>query len=216
MSDGAPSDTEYTGRTIAEAVGRALEATGLSRDQVDVEVIQEPRAALLGLGGREAKVRVRPKPTIAAFAKAQVEQILGLMGYAGTATVEESKDAVSVTLAGHDMGALIGRHGRTLDALEFLLGLHVARRRGAWIPVVVDAQGYRARRERALVDAAHEAAERAVRGGEPVMMDPMEPRDRRTVHVALQDDPRVTTASEGEDDQRRVVVHPKEIAAPSG
>jgi spoIIIJ-associated protein len=206
-------DPEYAGRTVEDAVVRALAAMNATREQVDVEVIQEPRPALLGLGGREARVRVTPRPTPGAFARDQAVQILGLMGYEAAATALESDQAISVVLTGRDMGALIGHHGRTLDALELLLGLHTARRHGRWIPVIVDAQDYRARREKALTAAARGAADRAVRDGEPVALEPMDARDRRTVHLALQDDPRVTTASEGQDEQRRVVVRPKEPAA---
>jgi len=210
------SATEHSGRTVDEAIGRALAALGVSRDQVEVEVIQEPRAALLGLGGREAKVRVTRQATPGEFAGREAEQILRLMGYEGQATVEESAtgDGILLTLTGQEMAALVGRDGRTLDALEFLLGLHVARRQGRWIPIVVDAHGYRARREKALTETALQAAERAAREGTPVFLDPMESRDRRTVHMILQDDPRVRTASEGEADQRRVVVHPKESTPP--
>jgi spoIIIJ-associated protein len=204
---------EYSGRSLEEAVARALAALGATRERVDIEVVQEPKAALLGLGGREARVRATLKPTLAQFAQAQAEQILRLMGFDGTAMVQESAETVSITLAGHDLGALIGRHGHTLDAMELLLGLHLARRRGHWIPTIVDAQGYRARREQTLVEAARVAADRAAREGQPVVMEPMEARDRRTIHLALQDDPRVTTASEGEEEQRRVVVRPKEPAA---
>ena len=208
------SATEHSGRTVAEALDRALAALGVSRDEVEVEVIQEPRPALLGLGGREAKVRVTRKATPGAFAQQEAEQLLGLMGYEAQAAVEESAEGISLTFVGQEMDLLIGRDGKTLDALEFLLGLHVARRQGQWIPIVVDTQGYRARRERTLIAAAQQAADRAAREGAPVVLEPMESRDRRTVHLVLQDDPRVTTASEGEGEQRRVVVHPKESTPP--
>jgi len=208
------SATEHSGRTVAEALDRALAALSVSRDEVEVEVIQEPRPALLGLGGREAKIRVTRKATPGAFAQLEAEQLLGLMGYEGQATVEESPEGISLTLTGQEMDSLIGRDGKTLDALEFLLGLHVARRQGQWIPIVVDTQGYRARRERTLIATAQQAAERAAREGTAVFLEPMESRDRRTVHMVLQGDPRVTTASEGEGEQRRVVVHPKESTPP--
>lgn len=207
------SEPEYTGRTVEDAIARALAEMTTTLDLVDVEVVQEPRPALLGFGGREARVRVTARQTPGAFARAQAVQLLGLMGFEAAATAEESNEAISVVLSGRDMGALIGHHGRTLDALELLLGLHTARRHGRWIPIIVDAQGYRARRERALIAVAREAADRAARDDQPVALEPMDARDRRTVHLALHDDPRVTTASEGEDEQRRVVVRPKEPAA---
>lgn len=207
------SGQEYTGRTVEDAVARALAAMNAKSEQVDIEVIQEPRPRLLGLGGREARVRVTPKPSPSAFAHAEAVRILGLMGYEATATAQESGETISIVLSGRDLGAMIGHHGRTLDALELLLGLHTARRHGRWIPVIVDAQGYRARREKALIGAAREAADRVAGAGEPVALEPMDARDRRTVHLALRDDPRVRTASEGEGEQRRVVVRPREPTA---
>ena len=209
------SVSEASGRTVDEAVGRALAELGVPRDQVDVEVVQEPRPALLGLGGREAKVRVTRRATPGPFAQKTAEAILSLMGYEATADLEETQDALAVTLSGRELGALIGGHGRTLDALEFLLGLHVARRHGRRIRVVLDAEGYRARRERALREVGQQAADRAANEGKAVFLEPMGPRDRRTVHLALQDDARVKTSSEGEDDERRVVVRPQEPPSPT-
>lgn len=207
--------TEFAGRTVDEAVARALAALGAARDQVDVEVVQEPRQALLGLGGREAKVRAVLRASPGRLARQAAEEVLALMGYDATASLDEVEDVATVTLAGRDMGALIGRHGRTLDALEFLIGLHASRRHGKRITVTLDAQGYRARREKALAEMARDAAHRAAGEGKPVFLDPMDPRDRRTIHLTLQGDARVTTASEGEDDERRVVVHPREPMPPT-
>jgi spoIIIJ-associated protein len=209
------TEAEFVGRTVDEAVARALSAMGATRDEVDVEVVQEPRPALLGLGGREAKVRLTRRASPGQFARKAAEEVLGLMGYDATASLDEVTDTATVTLAGRDMGALIGRHGRTLDALEFLVGLHTSRRHGRRVTVILDAQGYRARRQRALEETARTAADQAASEGKPVFLDPMDPRDRRIVHVALQADARVVTASEGEDDERRVVVRPREDAPPT-
>ncbi len=201
--------TEASGRSVDEAISRALGEIGAAREDVEVEILQEPKPALLGLGGREARVRVTRREAAGAIAWQISSEILGLMGYNATAEAQETTEGVVLTLDGQDLGGLIGRHGQTLDALEFLVGLRLARRLGHRVHVIIDAEGYRARREKALQKIASEAADRAVRERRPVFLEPTDPRDRRTVHLALQHDPRVTTSSIGEDDDRRVVVHPR-------
>jgi spoIIIJ-associated protein len=203
------STREGSGRTVDEAIEQALAQMGVARDEVDVEILQEPRPALLGLGGREARVRVVRRPTAADVANVFVTDALQMMGYTVTANVSELEDGLVMTLEGPGVPRLVGRHGRTLDALEVLLIPHLARRLGKRIPVTLDAAGYRAKREQALTDLARAAAERAVAAHTAVALDPMHPRDRRVVHLALKDDPLVRTASEGEGDHRHVVVVPR-------
>ncbi|MDR7418458.1 MAG: RNA-binding cell elongation regulator Jag/EloR [Armatimonadota bacterium] len=200
---------EASGRAIDEAIERALQQLGAARDAVRVEVVQEPKPALLGFGGREAIVRVSRRPTIPQIAEEFVTTALGLMGYEVATHTAAADEGWTVTFEGRDVSNLVRRHGPVLDALEVLLALHLYRQAGERVPVVVDAAGYRARREKALQEQAADAAARAVAGGIPVALDPMEARDRRTVHLALRDDPRVETASEGEGHHRHVVVVPR-------
>jgi spoIIIJ-associated protein len=200
------SSAEGTGRTLEEAVEIALRQLGATREEVDIEVLQEARPALLGLGGRDARVRATRKPTAAESARTFAISALGLMGYIITASVQESPDDLSVNLEGRDLGGLIGRHGRTLDALEIILALHLHRQMGRRVQVTVDAAGYRARREKALIEQAQQAAEQARAQQTDVALDPMEPRDRRIIHLALRDDEQVTTASVGEGEDRHIVV----------
>ena len=111
-------------------------------------------------------------------------------------------------VSGADLAVLIGRHGRTLDSLQTLVSLIVSRRLGFRFPVVVDIEGYKARRKDKVKDMAHSAANRAVRQGSSVSLPPMSAYERRLVHLALSDDVRVMTHSEGVDPDRRVVVVP--------
>jgi spoIIIJ-associated protein len=145
-----------------------------------------------------------------------VTSALALLGYQVVATVAPVDDGLLVTLEGHEIAALIGRHGKLLDALEILLALSLQRQLGRRIQVTVDAAGYRARREKALLEQAQQAAERALAEGTAVALEPMEPRDRRIVHLALRDDSRISTASEGEGDHRHVVVTPGAAGGSSG
>ncbi len=205
---GATSATETAGRTVEEAVAKALTELGAGREDVDVEVLQEAKPALLGLGGREARVRVTRRAGTGDMARQVASEILGLMGYTASAEAQETGERITVTIEGQELGGLIGRDGQTLDALEFLVALHSMRRLGRRVQVALDAEGYRARREKTLQEMASQAAGRAIRDRKPVFLEPMHPRDRRIIHLALQLDARVTTSSVGEDEDRRVVVHP--------
>ena len=203
------NSAEASARTVEEAIALAVRELGANREEVEVEVLQESRPALLGLGGRGARVRVTRRSTEGALAERVATEILDLMGYSATGDVQETAGRATVVLEGQEIGGLVGPRGQTLDALEFLVGLQLARRLGHRVHVTLDAEGYRARREAALQAVASQAANWAVREKKPVPLEPMDPRDRRTIHLALQHDPRVATSSVGEDETRRVVVHPR-------
>lgn len=124
---------------------------------------------------------------------------------------EGDEGEILLDVVGADLAILIGRHGRTLDSLQFLVSSIVNRRLGFRYPVVVDVEGYKYRRRQKLEQLARSAASRAVRQHSPVRLHPMTPYERRIVHIALRDDSRVNTISEGEDPRRMVVVHPNKL-----
>lgn len=200
---------ESTGRTVDEAVEKALAQLGVTRSEVDVEVLQEPKAALLGFGGREARVRIAVRPGAAEALGALMAEIVRLMGLQATVSIEETPDGLLATLDGRALAGLVGRDGRALDALETVAGLRMQRLLGRRVHLVVDAMGYRSRREREVREAARHAAERAHSEGTQVALAPMSARDRRSAHLALKEDTRVATSSQGEDDARHVVVLPR-------
>lgn len=197
---------EASGRTVDEAVEKALAQLGVARSEVETEVLQEPKAALLGFGGREARVRLTVLPGEAEALGTLSAEIVRLMGFPATVTVEKTPEGLVAMLEGRDLARMVGRDGRALDALEMLAGLHLHRLFGRKVHLSVDAMGYRARRTQEVEEAALRAAERAVSEGTPIALDPMSARDRRSAHLVLKDDARVTTNSQGEDDARHVVV----------
>lgn len=202
---------EKTGRTVEEATEAALQELGLTREDVTIEVLMEPSRGFLGiLGGKDAKVRVTPKEDRADLAKAFVSGLLERMGLEVAIEVRPRGDVLSLDIVGNDMGLLIGRHGETLRALEFLTNMACARGGGEVKRVLVDVSGYRRRREMELEEMARILARRVERTGKSATTQPMDARDRRVVHVALQDEPTVTTHSEGEEPFRRVVVSLKD------
>jgi spoIIIJ-associated protein len=135
-----------------------------------------------------------------------------LEGFGIEANIEEyegDEGEIILDIVGDDLGLLIGRHGRTLDALQVLVAAITNRRLGYRYPVLVDVEGYRNRRRAKLEEMGQRAAERAIRQRGPVKLRPMSALERRVVHMGLRDDPRVMTASEGEEPFRSVVVSPR-------
>jgi spoIIIJ-associated protein len=148
---------------------------------------------------------------VADTAVAALNTILQAFGIEGSSIEEYEGDEGEIILdvVGGDLALLIGRHGRTLDALQALVSAVTNRKLGFRYPVIVDVEGYRHRRRQKIEDIARRAADRASRQHIPVRLRPMTAYERRVVHVALRDDGRVTTGSEGEDPFRLVVIQPK-------
>ena len=200
---------EKTGKTVEEALEAALAELGVDRDQVEYKVVEAPSKALFGLlGGREAKVevtlkKVNPVDTARAF----VEKVTRAMGLTVSMSVSEDEDCVTINLRGEDLGLLIGKHGQTLDALQYLMNL-VSQQRDAKdrLRIVLDIEDYRKRRAETLEQLALRLADRAKRSGERVVLEPMTPHERKIIHMSLQSDSRIETFSEGQEPFRRVVI----------
>lgn len=203
-------EVETTGRSVDEAVELALAELGVGRDQVEVEILEEvENRGFLGIvRHREVRVRVRRKESRADLAAEFVRQVGDLLELPLKVTAAEDAEKIAVDVEGVDLGLLIGRRGQTLEALQYLTNAVVNRVSRERRPIVVDVQGYRRRRGEALERLARRMAERAVRTGREVVLEPMTPQDRRIVHLALQGHSRVATASEGEEPFRKVVITP--------
>ena len=125
---------------------------------------------------------------------------------ANLAGCEAGRGQLEIT--GDDVALVIGKHGQTIDALQFLAGLIASRASGTWVPISVDAAGYRGRRAAALTQMAKEVAAQVREKGEEAVLDVLRPHERRIVHLALRDDEGIVTYSEGEEPFRRVVISP--------
>ncbi len=225
MSGQAGIVVEATGETVGEAKWAALReleqlVPDLDREAVQFEVLAEGERGLLGVGYTPARVLARapepagsrPESAAGAAAVSFVERVAAAIGADVTVTALEREGVVTVTCSGEDLGLLIGKHGQTIDAIQYLANA-IARAAGQEHAVVVDAAGYRARREAALEATARRAAERAVGTGRRVELEPMTAVERRIVHETLKDDPEVETQSEGSEPHRYVVVLPRGHAA---
>jgi spoIIIJ-associated protein len=303
---------EAEGHSIDDAIERALQRLGVSREKVEIEIVSNSTRGLFGLGGRRAKVRAtlrrplalgasseaplpgsstadgvpaggpdspphtaapardparrgrasesgdrpaivdraapdhrnqgrqrgdapapRPRPRAperppppdrspsrapapalevdaATLQRARdvLAEIVRLAGSDGTVEIARDHDGVRLVITGDPSGVLIGRRGQALDALEYVVNRILAHGDESSSRVAVDLEGYRQRRQQSLEELARRVAERARRRGKPVTLDPMSPRDRRIVHLALQDDPTLTTRSAGTGFYRKVIIVP--------
>jgi spoIIIJ-associated protein len=280
---------EVEAASVEEATREALEQLGAREDEVTIEVIATPRAGVLGLGARQARVRVTRKgaadvdanPPAASEARpaghsgqasqtpraridggqegrgrgrenqrrgrndgraqsqsptasgggdddsgaagrksADVEeqrreamvilkQILEQMGEpTDVRQIEVDAETVEIEIKGDGSGILIGRHGQTLDALEYIVNRILARRIKDAAPISLETESYRARRRQQLHRMALSMGEKAKREHKPVRLEPMPPRDRRVVHLALKDDPMITTRSGGDGVMRAIEIVP--------
>ena len=217
---------EISAKTVEEAIQRALEQLGVSREEVEVSVLKEGRSGILGLGADEAVVRVTPlaaapekESDIAEVAKSILERLLTLLGVTGSIVpqtqpiVEGEKEAtpsVGFNIEGDDLGVLIGRRGHTLSCLQYIVRLIVGHQTKIWVPITIDVEGYKQRRYRALQAFARQMAEQVKAKETPFALEPMPAYERRIIHLALADHPDVTTESIGQGEARRVVILYKE------
>ena len=214
-------EVERSGASVEEALELALEELGASEQEVDVQIVQEPRSGFLRRGG-EAVVRVRlkggPEDEAASaedleeqgdLAAEFVEHLLDLLGIPGDAEPNLTDGTMYVDVWGEDsdgMGLLIGRHGQTLEALQEVVRAAVQRRLESRCRVVVDVEDYRKRRRGQLVSRAQGIARRVKRSGRSERLEPMNSFDRKIVHDAVAQVGGLETSSEGEDPERRVVI----------
>jgi spoIIIJ-associated protein len=215
---------EATGETVGEAKWTALReleqlVPGLDRDAVRFQVVAEGERGLLGVGYTPARVVAEVTAeqagvevsTEAEAASEFVQRVAAAIGASVTSSVVERDGLITVTCSGSDLGLMIGKHGQTLDAIQYLANA-MARAEGGEHEVVVDAAGYRARRTAALDALAKRSARRAAASGTRVELEPMTAVERKIVHEALKDDREVETASEGTEPNRYVVVAPRDHA----
>jgi spoIIIJ-associated protein len=220
---------EATGETVGEAKWAALRELeklqpGIDKSAVRFQVVSEGERGLLGVGYAPARVvasvdaeavaepgLVQPvdESEQAGEVREVVERILEAIGVQARIEIVETDETVTATIVGRELGLAIGKHGQTIDAIQYLANAVVWRGRGdERKAVVVDAAGYRARREATLEALARRSAERAISSGRSVELDPMTAVERKVVHLALKETDGVVTRSEGTEPNRFVVIDP--------
>lgn len=239
---------EVIAATVEEATAKGLAQLGLPADAVDVEILDQGSRGFLGLGGRQARIRLVIKdqlegttdvveaPAHHEWVEPVGEDIAGLaQGEADEETAETAREVVAellekmqvqanvsvrlvppadekdrslvlVEVEGNDLSILIGRRSETLNALQYITSLIVSKQAGRWVPLMIDIQGCRGRRERQLRVMARKMAEQAINTGRRQVLEPMPANERRIIHLELRNHPLVTTESTGEEPNRKVTI----------
>jgi spoIIIJ-associated protein len=230
MSEAGALQVEATGETVGEAKWAALRELeklqpGIDKSAVRFQVVSEGERGLLGVGYTPARVVAsvsaappaaeapEPAPVDESEQAAEVREVLdrivSAIGVEARIDLREDDQTVTATFVGRELGLLIGKHGQTIDAIQYIVNAVVWRNRGdERKAVVVDAAGYRARREAALDTLARRTAQRVVDSARSAELEPMTAVERKVVHVCLKDFPGVVTRSEGTEPNRFVVIDP--------
>jgi spoIIIJ-associated protein len=205
---------EITAGTVEQAIEKAEAQLGLRREQLKVEVVREGRPGILGVGSREAVIRVSqatlPEVDAVNSVTEILDTLLGLMGVQGKVEVLSDELPLELNIKGDDLGILIGRRGQTLGALEYVTKLIVVQRLKVWLPLTIDIGGYKKHRRDSLQKLALYLAEQVKSRRRAIPMEPMPADERRIIHLALADHPDVTTQSIGEGENRKVVILTRE------
>jgi spoIIIJ-associated protein len=218
-----PQSIEAVGSDVEDAIARALEALNVRRDQVDVLVLEtNPRAARVRLTVKHD----RPLAAVATgsdteVAERIVAELLDKMHLtvsvsAREAVVQDAEDAqrgpaIEVDVKGDDLSNLIGRRGETLDNLQYVARLLIAKELGRYVNLIIDVAGYKSHRAEMLKQLAQRLAEQVVNTHRPASMEPMPANERRIIHLALRDHPGVRTESVGLGERRKVTIVPKSV-----
>jgi spoIIIJ-associated protein len=247
---------EIIAPTTEEAINRGLEQLGLPAESVNIEILDSGSKGLLGIGGRQARVRLSLKTEeiessseeismSEVVKKMDAQEISSLRTADETSLSDDEKKAIKVAkdivgellqrmhvkatisakyvepadendermilidIEGNDLSILIGRRSETLNALQYITSLVVSKELNRWVPLMIDVQGYRSRRERQLRQLGRRMAEQAIQTGKRQVLEPMPANERRVIHLELRDHPEVTTESTGEEPFRKVTIVPK-------
>ena len=196
-----------TGKTVEDAILAAAIQLAVQRDKLEIEILEEPVKGLFGVfGGKDAKIRASVIQTMGEKTRYFREELLKRMGLEAKVDVVESDDLISVEVSGPKMGILIGHRGETLDAVQYLTSLAVNRDSKKYKRIIIDTENYRKKREETLARLARRLANKVYKTKRRIVLEPMNPFERRVIHATLQKDPHVVTHSEGEEPYRKVVI----------
>ena len=195
------------GSSVEEAVQSALEKLGVTREQIEVDVLEEGSRGLFGIiGGKQASISVTMKETPEQVMKEFLDDVVEAMELNVEYSIHFNEGYWHVDFTGKDVRFVIGRRGKTLNSLQMLTNMAVNKKLEERVRVIIDAEGYRSRREETLRRLARKTADRVRRTKSNAMLEPMTPQERRIIHLELQNSDWVATTSRGEDPYRKVVI----------
>ncbi len=196
-----------SGKTVEDAINIGLEQWKVSLDQVKVQIIEQPSKGLFGLfGAKEAKIELEMTKDPLQETIAFLDQIFQLMKMDVKIEKQDHPEFIMLNLSGSELGILIGRRGQTLDSLQYLVNIVANRHSEVHIRIVLDAENFRARRKKTLQQLALRLADRVIKTGKEVVLEPMSAMERKVIHSFLQEHPKVKTLSKGEEPNRRIVI----------
>ena len=199
---------ETLGKTVDIAVNDALKQLDITRDAVEIVVLDEGRVGFLGLWSQPARVKVSRKHNPEQIARDFLGEVILAMGLNASLNITSSDKQMSIKIEGDDIGVLIGKRGHTLDSLQYLLSLVVNKGKSPYINILVDAQNYRQKRRETLENLAQNLVKKAKTTRNKVVLEPMTSFERRIIHATLQSEPGVETHSEGKEPYRYIVITP--------
>ena len=244
---------EVIAPTTEEAIENGLTQLGLTEEDVDIEILDSGSKGLLGIGGRQSRVKLMVKDPSSTLPEVQsqfdekpekddeldismiksvdqdsltdeekqnlkvtktvVEELLERMRVKASITPhyvepedERDRRVILVDIQGNDLSILIGRRSETLNALQYITSLIVSKELNKWVPLMIDVQGYRERRNRQLRQLGRKMAEQAIQSGRKQVLEPMPANERRVIHLELRDHPQVFTESTGDEPYRKVTI----------
>ncbi len=198
-----------TGQTVEEAVKSALAQLQISKDRTDIDIIDEGKKGLFGIfGTRPAVVKVTVIIDPIEEAKKFLTQVSEQMGAPAEIEIKREGKHVHLIMTGEKIALLIGKRGQTLNSLQYLTQLVLNRFSNQYLTVILDAEDYRKRRNETLIQLAHRLAQKAVKSGKDVTLEPMPSYERKVIHAALSDNRRVKTISDGSEPHRFIVISP--------
>lgn len=202
-----------TGKNVDEALRLALTRLGASESDIEYEVLEEATKGFLGIGAKECKILVKVKSNPETYVLEFVQSVLKNMGIDAEVKSHVDTDGIKIDIIGEDIGLVIGKHGQTLDSLQYIANLVVHKQFEGFVQVRIDVGGYREKRTEALENLASRLAARVRKSRKAIALEPMNSYERRIVHTFIQNEPGVSTKSEGMDPYRHVVIYAERTGA---
>ena len=229
----------FKGKTVKEAILKAVESLGVNEEELEIKVVQEPVRGILGIGQKDAQIEVSLKETTVAEmldieetvvieenkvenesvaiksgikeekiarATAFIKEIISQLGYTVEYFIREEQNFVIINIRGKNAGKLIGKRGETLYAIQYLVNIAANKKDETNLKFLIDIEDFRKKREKTLINLANKLARQVKESGNKVVLEPMNPLERKIIHTALQKFPDIDTSSEGEEGQRHIVI----------
>ncbi len=207
------STLEFEERSVEDAIALACEKLKLPQEKLEIEILSKGSSGIFGIvGAKKAKIRVTTKKMPFEAVAQNAKDILSeILKHVDVPTVIESdvrENHICLNIISNGSGLLIGKRGKTLNSLQYLVNKILQRESGENVSVIVDTENYRSKRESSLVELAQELSEKVKKTRRPLTTGPMNAQDRRIIHLTLKEDSEVRTKSKGEGNLRRVVIYP--------